>query len=541
MATTDAATTAPAPAAPASPHREPLRLRWATPLAALGGAILWLAFPPVNLWPLAPLGLAALVVAAAGQRARGAFAVGLAFSYVFFALLVRWLIGNIGPAAFIALSIAESVVLALLIIPLPALLKLTRRVWLWPPIIAVWWTATEAVRSRVPFGGFPWGRLAFSQAESPALGWARVAGAPAVTFVVALVAGGLAVLWLAPAARARLAAGLPWTVAACALAVAMPLPNAGFQKGDTSGTLSLVQGNVPKGRTLEETARVEHITRNHSDLTAKLAKDIKAGKTPEPDLVVWPENATDDDARYNLALRGLVQGAVDAVGKPILVGGILNQPDDSAKGYKSYNAGQLWWPSTSAHPGPGVWYAKRQLVPFGEYIPFRSVFGKFGQLQLIPRDFSPGDRTQIFKAGPIKAGDVICYEIGYDGRVNANVRAGANLLVEQTNDATFIRDGATDEPEQQLAMARLRAVEHDRSVAVVSTTGESAVIRPNGTLAAHTGIWQQALITKKVPLRTVTTPATRVGAWPELGIGVIAAGLTAAAAVAAVRRRRSPE
>jgi apolipoprotein N-acyltransferase len=496
-----------------------LATKWAVATAGAGGALLFCAFPPIGAWPLAPVGVALLVLAAAGQRLRTAAGIGLAFSLVFFGLLVRWLSGNIGLLPWVALSVAESLLMAAMIAPLPLLLRLRGRV----PLVAVWWTATEAVRSRLPLGGFPWGRLAFSQADSPALAWARVAGAPAVTFVVALTGAALAVLLLAPAGRRRLAAAA-WCLVALVAWPVLPLP---ATSGGSSAVISLVQGNVPRARTLAEQARVEQVTQNHAEATMHLAQDVQAGRVPQPDLVLWPENSTDSEPRTDPVLRPLIETSVAAINRPILVGAILDGPQG-----QTYNAG-LWWDPVT---GPGPWYAKRQLVPFGEYIPARSLFGGLGDLQLIPRNFSPGTRTVVFNSGNIRLGDVICYEIGYDGLVRDGVRAGANLLVEQTNDAAFIRDGSNDETEQQLAMARLRAVEHDRAVAVVSTTGISAVIRPDGSVAAHTGLWQQQALTERVPLLTGTTLADRVGSWPEAAAIAVT---VAALGWGAYRRRRT--
>ncbi len=126
-------------------------------------------------------------------------------------------------------------------------------------------------------------------------------------------------------------------------------------------------------------------------------------------------------------------------------------------------------------------YVKRQLVPFGEYIPFRGLISSFSSLpSLQPVDFTAGHQAVVFAAGKIRLGDVICYEVGFDNLVRSEVTAGANLLAVQSNDADFEIDGQLGETEQQTAMARIRAVESDRAVVYVSTTGESTIIAPDG-------------------------------------------------------------
>ena len=217
----------------------------------------------------------------------------------------------------------------------------------------------------------------------------------------------------------------------------------------------------------------------------------------------------------------------------MLVGAVLQDP--------VRNAGQLWLP----HHGPAGAYVKRQLVPFGEVIPFRSLLDTFTSLpSLQPVNFTPGHKAVVFHVGKIRLGDVICYEVGFDGLVSSEVAAGANLLTVQTNDADFELDGQTGETLQQLAMARIRAVEHDRAVVVASTTGVSAIIAPDGHLLARTTLWRPASIEARVPLRTDTTLADRLGGWPEVvltgghdrrpGLG------DRRSAIRASRRRRPP-
>ncbi len=205
-----------------------------------------------------------------------------------------------------------------------------------------------------------------------------------------------------------------------------------------------------------------------------------------------------------------------AAGRPVLVGEVLDNP--------RRNVGQLWTPGS----GPGPIYVKRQLVPFGEYIPFRGFISSFSSLpSLQPIDFTPGDQAVVFGVGAIRLGDVICYEVGFDDLVRSEVTAGANLLAVQSNDADFELDGQLGETEQQTAMARMRAIESDRAVVYASTTGESTIIAPDGTVIERSGVWQQAILDARVPLVSYRTLADRVGSWPEyvlVAVTVLALG-----------------
>jgi len=224
-------------------------------------------------------------------------------------------------------------------------------------------------------------------------------------------------------------------------------------------------------------------------------------------MVIWPENSTDIDPSRSLSTYSSIATAVDAIGRPVLVGAVLDQP--------LRNAGQLWLPRR----GPTQAYIKRQLVPFGEVIPLRGVISKFTSLpSLQPRNFTPGHRAVVFHVGRIRLGDVICYEVGFDNLVRSEVTAGANLLTVQTNDADFELDGQLGESLQQLAMARIDAITTDRAVAVASTTGLSAIVAPDGSILTRSGTWQRAVLEARVPLRTGLTPAVQAGGWPERAI-----------------------
>jgi apolipoprotein N-acyltransferase len=520
------------------------RLRWALPVALAGGLALAAAFPPYGIWPLAAVGPALLVVALSGRTLRGSLAVGLVFGTAFFFPLLSWTL-NVAWYAWLALALADTVIFAVLVLGQRLLLRLPG----WPAAVAGWWVAAEALRDRWPFGGFPWGRLAMSQAAAPDRGWAAIGGAPLLSFAVALAGAVLGWLLLTllglrglrglrTAERQQPGRRIPVvlvasaaciaTVAVCCLPALLPLDP--VPAGGKTAEVAAIQGNVPRAQTLAEQLRAYTVTQNHVAATDKLAAAVAAGKEPRPDLVIWPENSTDIDPTRNAPTYAQISSAAAAIGRPILVGAILDNP--------VRNAGVLWLPDK----GPVAKYVKRRLVPFGEVIPFRSLLSKITPLTALqPQDFTPGHSAYVFSVGQIRLGDAICYEIGFDDLVRSEVAAGANLLTMQTNDATFERDGQTGETGQQLAMARIRAVEHDRAVVVASTTGYSAIVAPDGDLITSSGTWQQAELEARVPLLTYTTLADRLDAWPEwaiVALTVLALGFALALTQRDWRRRR---
>jgi apolipoprotein N-acyltransferase len=513
----------------------------AVAVAVAGGLALDAAFPPAGLWPLAAAGPALLVLALWRRSLRGSLLIGLVFGLAFFVPLLSWVL-NVAWYAWAALAGLNIVVFAPMVVAQRLLLRLRA----WPLAVAGWWTASESLRDRWPFGGFPWGRLVMSQAGAPTARWVAVGGPYLLTFLVALAGACLAWLVLGPAARPgaarRGAPGPAWLpggralpaaglLGAIALALAAPLLPGGGGGHAPAAVVAAVQGNVPRARNLPDLLREDTVTGNHVAATGQLAARVRAGRAPAPGLVVWPENSTDQDPGQDPYIYAAISGAVAAIGRPVLVGAVLQDP--------LRNTGQLWLPGA----GPVQVYVKRRLVPFGETIPLRGFVSFFSSLpSLVPQDFVPGHRAVVFRAGKIRAGDVICYEVGFDGLVTSEVKAGANLLTVQTNDADFEIDGQTGETLQQLAMARIRAVEHDRAVVVASTTGVSAIIAPDGQLITSTGTWQRAEIEARVPLNTSLTLADRLGGWPEAVLtgATLAALAWAVISAAGQRRRRVP-
>ncbi|MGD9531668.1 MAG: apolipoprotein N-acyltransferase, partial [Pseudonocardia sp.] len=256
---------------------------------------------------------------------------------------------------------------------------------------------------------------------------------------------------------------------------------------------------------------------------------VAAGRLPRPDLVVWPENASDIDPLRNPDAAAEIDAAARAVGAPVLLGTVLRNPD----GLTASNSVLVW------QGGTGVVQRtdKRRVQPFGEYLPYREFFRLFSAYADRAGFFVPGQGAGVVDAAGARVGVAICWEIAFDDLVADSVAAGATVLAVPSNNATF---GLSEMTYQQLAMSRVRAVEHDRAVVVVTTSGVSAVIAPDGSVVARTGQFEPGLLVERVPLRATTTLSTSVRAVPEwiLAVtGVIMIGIAVRAGRAGRRGR----
>ncbi|TKJ33138.1 apolipoprotein N-acyltransferase [Blastococcus sp. CCUG 61487] len=523
----------PTPGGDTTPSSRSARpLPWRTLLAALGGLAMMLSFPGASVLPLAVLGPAALALAVHGRSVRGGLWLGLVMGLAFFVPLLSWTGIYVGPLPWLALAGFEALHLALL----GGATALTSRLRWWPLWAAALWVADEALRGRFILGGFPWGRLGFSQTDGPLLALAAYGGVPLVSFAVALVGTLLAAAVLAgvrvvratgPARRTAaraLAGALAGAVAVplVGLLAWLPLPGSSLTAGGPTSTVAVIQGNVPRAG-LDFNAQRRAVLDNHVQRTLELAEAVAAGEEPQPDLVLWPENSSDIDPYLNDDARGQIDRAARAIDVPILVGAIVQGP-----GRYISNTAIVWDPVT----GPGDTYVKRHPVPLAEYVPARGFFRFFSTLVDQVTDQRAGEEPGLLDIGGTRIGNLICFEVVYDGLV-ADV-ADAGMLVVQTNNATF---GYTAESEQQLAMSRLRAVEHGRTVAVAATSGISAVVAPDGTVVRSSELFTPDVFVEEIAQRDSRSVAARLGAGPEW----LLTGLGLAALVIAVGRgRRNP-
>ncbi|WP_329079398.1 MULTISPECIES: apolipoprotein N-acyltransferase [unclassified Streptosporangium] len=517
------------PGAGAPPPGSRLALPARVAGAVAGGLLLFLAFPPLGLWFLAPLGMASAVLAVRGTRPRRGTWLGLLTGFALLLPGLHW-VSPIGTDAWLGLVAMESAFYA----PWGAGVALVTRLRLWPLWGAALWVAAEWARGQFPFGGFPWARVAFSQGESIFTPYAALGGAPLVSFAVALCGGllALAVSRLspfpvspsiaAPGSRWGRALALPLAGALAVPAAALAVPRYGDE--GRSVTVGVIQGNVP-GRGMHPLGDEPAVVLgNHTRMLHQMARDVREGRTPRPDLVVLPENSTDIDPLSDEFARSEIDAAVKDVGVPVLVGAVVRI------GEKNRATRSIVWDPVT---GPGAHYDKQQLVPFGEFTPLQGlVLALFERASLVGRQSVAGTRDGDLRLGPVTVGAINCYEVAFDGIVGDTARTGATPLVVQTNNATY---ALTNLPPQQLAMSQLRAVEHNRAVITSAITGISAYVTPSGSIAWRTGELVPAMKVLTVPVRTAQTIATRVGALPEWALILVGAGATAAA-----WRRRTP-
>ena len=479
------------------------------PVFAVGaGGLLFLGFPPRSAWWLAPVAFALLGAVLAGRRARAGAGLGFLFGLGYFVPLLSWTGEFVGPLPWLALAVLQAGFVALAGAGIAVVSALR---W-WPVAAAAVWVAAEAARARVPFGGFPWGRVAFGQPDGAYTPLVAVGSTALVGFAVTLT--GFAVAAAVLAWRRSGQRRLP--VLALVGLAALPLlagPVAGVLVGPPSvdgwTTVAAIQGNVPR-LGLDFNAQRRAVLDNHVRRTEQLAADVAAGRAPAPDLVIWPENSADIDPLRNPDARAAVDRATAAIGVPVLVGAVLSRPDGTRT-----NTLIVWDPVT----GPGEEHDKRRLQPFGEYMPYREFFRLFSSLVDRSSDFTPGTGDGAVDLNGVRVGVATCYEVIFDDAVRESITSGATLLAVPSNNATF---GLTEMTYQQLAVTRVRAVEFGRTAVVAVTSGVSALVGPDGSVQASTGQFTADALVARVPLSQARTPALWLGGPVEVALVALA-------------------
>lgn len=511
--------------------RLPLRLRFL--LALLAGVCVGLSWQPINFWPLLALGLPAFTLAARGLRLRTAFGLGYLFGVALLVISIGWIhVLGMGVAA--GLVAFMGLFFGLLGV---GLALVTRLRW-WPLAAACVWVLCEFVYSRFPFGGFGWSRLAYAVVDTPLAGFLPFIGVAGVSFLTALI--GQLIAW-AVLNRHRLRAR-PIHLIPALTAVAILIgggvglrhwqPEA-IEGASGSVNVGIVQGNVP-GRGIEALGRARSVTNNHLSETIALIAKSRLGAEAEPDFILWPENSTDIDPLQDSQTHTTVQVAAQLAQRPILVGAVMAGPGPDER-----QTSGLWW-----DPDRGVLarYDKRNLVPFGEWIPFRQqLLPLVPMLEMIGAQSIPGTKPGVLHVPladgrEIAVGDVICFELAYDQTIYEAVRGGAQVMMVQSNNATY---GGTGQIEQQFAITRARAMETRREIAVATTNSVSGFIDRSGEVVLRTDEFTSASTVVTMPLRTAITPAMILAPWVDRALALAGGTFVLAGIFAGLKARRA--
>ena len=487
------------------PPRPTPRPRWEPPAILLCGAALTLAFPEADLAPLAWVTLIPLLVALRAVRLRRVIVYGALFGFGFYGSLLVW-VSHVGWLAWTVLVVVQAAYVALFAGLSSALARRAPAIMFAVGIPSLW-VAVDFLRASFPVGGFTWGQLAQSQTV---IGYllrpAAVGGAWLLTWLLVAINAQVALAWarrsLLP--HAAIAAGL------IVLPLALPTPRAGGPAID----VAIVQGNVPRDPNLSGVEKLIRIAEDHAAETTEVPNGV--------DLVIWPESALglDIDEFPEMRRSLLTAAEVDA---PMIVGGEVDEGPDHRRVVAFLVAADGTITET---------YVKTHLVPFGEYVPARSLLDWIPALEQVPRDALPGDEATIFEVAGGPIAPVISFEGDFGSLVRQRIHEGGRMLVVDTNTSTWGDSWASS---QHVAFSRLRAAENGVWVLHAAISGISAFISPAGEVVERTPLWARTHIEHSVRFATGITPYARFGDWVPLVSGLVALVLLV---YAGARRRK---
>lgn len=398
-------------------------------------ALASLSFEPYGIWPLALIGLAGWFTLLTQNRLKYRIFLSYLFGACLLLLNQHWTGVYVGNLPWLILSLSQAVIFIMPAFFVRKGAKYNQY------LFALSYVSTELLLRTVPFTGFGWTRLSFTQVDSPLAVIYPIGGVALVALVLALVSS---------ARKFR-----SFVIAALIPAVCWFIP-ANVQN-EESISIALVQGGVVN-LGLDFNSKPQEVFKRHLD------QSISSIKPNEVDLIIWPENAVDVDVNTNPQVNDSIKNLSTILNTPILIGAVTKSIDGPKNQSILYNSAK------------GQIYTKRYLTPFGEYLPLRSVAEKVSKYSSQITDFKAGEQNTVFDVNGNRFNTLICYELINDIFV---AEARNNFLVVQTNNATF---GDTSQLDQQLNIARVRALESAREIAYVSTTGTTSVISPQGKI-----------------------------------------------------------
>ena len=453
--------------------------------ALIYGFLAQLAYAPVDIWIFFPIALALIIKRTHKKSFKARSIDGFLFSLGFTLPVLHWSSTYVGIWPWLILGIGQALLIA------PFTWVTNQRNWIILFTVPSIWVMLEWVRSHYPFGGFGWGRAGFVAVDTPFSQVIALGGIPLASFAVVFI--GVLIHLSILKMKIRFAPLL------LIIFANIFIPNHSIVS-ENFLRVAAVQGSVPD-LGLDFNSQREAVLKNHIELTRNWNSQANRPSNFEPDLFVWPENASDVDPLTTAKLQ--ISNLVTYLEKPLIVGGVGNTNNAPT------NLSILWEPKL----GPNNIYIKRHLAPFGEVMPLRSIAEFVSPLAKNVTDFHAGKTFKIFNVGDARISPIICFEILDDNLIREGFRE-SNLIVAQTNNATF---GKSSESDQQLKITRARAIESGLSIIAVSTVGNTALIDPTGKIVDILPKYAAGILYGEVNLTNSNTSALWFSAWVVKG------------------------
>ena len=438
-------------------------------IAIFSGVLASLGFAPYGVWLAPVISLFILFIILKGSELPSRLLISYLFGLSILLPNQFWTGTYVGDLPWIVLALLQS----FLFLPLAVVSQRGGRFnpWLFSCAVVV----TELALRTIPFTGFGWSRLSFTQVDGFFSSLYPLIGSVGVIFLISYLVSNRNTLIFSTIILAI---------------VALNFVDISEQKSGEM-KIALVQGGVTNlGLEFNSTPR-EVFQRHLFQTKSKISPD-------QVDLIIWPENSVDVDLFNNIDIQNALIETSKVLNTPILVGGITRVSGDLQ------NISVLFDPEVQDI------YVKRYLTPFGEYIPLRSFLEKFSTLTNDVDDFSAGNRSNFMQIADFDAQVFICYELLNDAFKN---QINTDFLIVQTNNATF---GDTPQLDQELQIARVRALESGREVAYVSTTGVTSFIDRNGKVKSELPKFKSDVLIDTVSAYSDRQINQKMGFTPEI-------------------------
>ena len=446
-------------------------------LGSVAGVLMARSFSYTDTWILLPMGIAVWWAGTHKRQLSDYLFFSFSLAIAFWFARLSWLT-LVGIDAYIILSLLMALIYGssgflmykVKDLPLP---------FVWYGLIFI---SMETITDYVPFGGFPWGKIAYDSADAP---WANLmpyGSTPLVTAAI-LVISALMIPSLGFVLQKAFAASIVFVVTIAAITLFLQDLDKRDVRSSGNIDLAVIQGSVPRVGLSFNEQKMEVLNYH-----IKETNNLLDSTNQNYDAILWPENSIDVDPFMNKDAGILVKDLVKKYNKPLVSGAVLQKDEGLSNSV-------IQWDPINADVIDS--YEKLQLVPFGEYLPFRDFLSKYiKRFSLIPQDFIAGKQPNNLYINNAVISPVICFEVAWNKNIFKQINSGGELISVHTNNATY---AFSNQLEQQFMITRIRAMETGRDIVVTATTGISAHINRYGEV-----IWSSK---EFVPQSKIVSPS----------------------------------